>query len=166
MRTSTRPQRICYQGCTVRDNLDYVPLRTFWTPGKNKRKIVQEGRGDAKVLHRTEDCSGFPFEVVDQGLKTKDQRHKCFICSSKTKWMCIKCKFYFCMDYKGTKNREEGLVYAKEQESKDSSVQITKIYGKTCFHIAHEHALRKTLTCQYATEAGQDKENQNTNTTH
>ena len=27
--------------------------------------------------------SGFPFEVVDQGLKTRDQHHKYFICSSK-----------------------------------------------------------------------------------
>ena len=157
--TRKRPQRVKYQGRTVRNRLSYVPIKTFQTPGKNKKKIIEEGRGNAHVQHRTEKCSGFPFEVVDQGLKTKDQRHKCFVCQSKTKWMCMKCRFYFCMDYKGTKSRDEGLVYLKEKKEKGGSHEITKIYGKTCFHVAHENACRQILKCK-TVEAGNNKENE------
>ena len=149
-------------------SLKRVPSKTFQTPAKNKRKIIQEGRGATEVQHRTDHCSGFPFEVVDQGVGTKDQRHKCFICGSKTKWMCIKCRFYFCMDYKGTSKRDEGLVYAREQKAKSSSETIVKIYGKTCFHVAHDAALRNVLTCQIipGQEDQSNKENENSNVTH
>ena len=162
----SRPQRVRYHGRTVNDRLSYIPIKTFQTPAKNKRKIIQEGRGASKVQHRTEKCSGFPFEIVDQGLKTKDQRHACFICNSKTKWRCVKCRFYFCMDYKETKHRKEGLVYVKEKKEEDSSVEITKIYGKSCFHVAHESAVRQSLTCQVAEGDQHDKENQRNNNTH
>lgn len=131
------------------------------------RLFRRGGRGPAQVQHRTENCSGFPFEVVDQGLRTKDQRHKCFVCGSKTKWICVRCRFYFCMDYKENKNRKEGLVCTREQKEQGSSVEITKIYGKTCFHVAHESALRQTLTYQLVMGTDDtNKEIQNNNATH
>ena len=91
----SRPQRVRFQGQIINETLEYAPSKTFQTPSKNKKNIINEGRGAEQIQHRTANCSGFPFEVVDQGLKTKDQRHKCFVCGNKTKWMCIKCRFYF-----------------------------------------------------------------------
>ena len=146
-----RPRRslaVRFEGKRVNDKMSYIPSKSFETPAKYKRKIIEEGRGTNIVQHRTENCSGFPFEVVDQGLKTKDQRKRCYVCQNKTRWMCIKCRFYFCMDYKETKNREEGMVYSREKKDKNSNDQITKIYGKTCFHKAHEHVFKKLITCQ------------------
>ena len=153
---------------TVGNRISYIPSRTFHTPARNKRKIIQEGRCATEVQHRTDHCSGFPFEVVDQGLGTKDQRKKCLICESKTKWMCVKCRLYFCMDYKETSKREEGLVYAKEQKKKNSSETIIKIYGRTCFHVGHDPALREAVKCQVIPGAADqsNKENENPNLTN
>ena len=40
------------------------------------------------------------------------------------------------------------MVYSREKKDKNSNDQITKIYGKTCFHKAHEHVFKKLITCQ------------------
>ena len=64
------------------------------------------------------------------------------------------------MDCKGTKNRDEGLVYVREQKEKDKSGKITKKYGKTCFHVAHENAVRHTLRCQRVETNQSNKENE------
>ena len=44
------------------------------------------------------------------------------------------------MTYKKNKKREEKLYYVHEREGEECR-EITKIYGKSCFHVAHEAAL-------------------------
>ena len=150
--SGTRFQQVSSNGKAVTNKLDYAPCKTFQTPTKARKRNIEKGQVTKQVQHRTEHCSGHPFEVVDQGLKTKDQRRACFICKTKTKWMCSKCRFYFCMDYKKTSNRDEHLYYTKEKKQEGSDDEMTKIYGKTCFHICHEKYLRKTLVCQPVNE--------------
>lgn len=144
----SRPQRVRFDNRAVEDKLDYAFARTFDTPARSKKRIIDKGNATSMVQVRKDNCTGFPFEVVDQGLNTKDPRRTCYICRAKTKWMCIKCRFYFCLDYRKTSNRQEHLCYTKEKESSTGNKEITKIFGKTCFHIGHEDALRQTMLCQ------------------
>ena len=142
-RDQSRPQRVRFRGQPVEENLDYAMARTFQTPSKAKKRMIENGKGCKEVQFKTVNCTGCAFEVVDQGLGTKDQRRACYHCGAKTKWQCIKCHFYFCMDYKGTNKRDEHLCYLKQRKNKDSNEQVTKFFGKTCFHLAHENAIRK-----------------------
>ena len=53
------------------------------------------------------------------------------------------------MTYKETNGREGKLYYTNEKENEDSNhPNITKIFGKSCFHIAHEKAICEALTNQ------------------
>ena len=40
---------------------------------------------------------------------------------------------------------EQQVYYTKEKENIDSNREMTQIYGKSCFHVAHEDAIRKAL---------------------
>ena len=47
--------------------------------------MIENGKGCKEVQFRTVNCTGCAFEVVDQGLGTKDQRRACYHCGAKTK---------------------------------------------------------------------------------
>ena len=149
---TARPRRQRFQG-TVPEQMDFAPAQTFKTPKKAKKKQVDRGAAAAEVIQRVHQCTGYPFEVVCQktnhnnGAK-KDPRRKCYVCKTKTKWQCIKCRFYFCMAYEETSTRNEQLYYTSEKENQDSNRNITRIFGKSCFHKAHESAIREALTDQ------------------
>ena len=92
---------------------------------------------------------GFPFYLIDSDEdnnreKKHDARHQCVNCGSKTGWYCLKCKQFFCMTHKANKFREEQMYYAKEKKGDENSKEVTKIYGKTCYHICHP-AIMQTL---------------------
>ena len=155
----SRPRRVQYSGSsTVPEPMEFVPVRTFNTPLRARRKQIQRGTVHEDVLHRSQNCSGFPYEVICQqeGSNRKDPRRRCYLCSAKTKWKCIKCKFYFCMTAgMKSKKRDEHLYYHKEKENPESNTEITQVLGKSCFHIFHEHAIQAALT--------NDSDNQATN---
>jgi len=137
---------------TIPEQMNFAPSKTFQTPTKARKRIIDKGMSTQHVLNQSKVCSGYPFEVVDQGTKTKDQRRSCYICGTKTKWQCIKCRFFFCLEYKHSSKRKEHLYYTKEKVQNNSNHEVTKIYGKTCFHIHHENAITHALTCQNVLE--------------
>ena len=164
MQPSATPssQQVTFNGQTVSDKLDFASVKTFKTPKKAKKRMIEKGTKISKLVQdRINSCSGHPFEVVDQGLNTKDQRRECLICKNKTKWMCVKCRFYFCMDYKETQKRKKQFYFVKEKKDEKSQDEITKIYGKTCFHIGHEKTLRQMLMCHPAVNEEQENTNPN-----
>ncbi len=89
--------------------MDFAPSRTYKTPKKASLRKVAEGQLDPMIIHHSQNCSGFPFEIVDHDegnkqLVGKDVWHKCVRCGAKTKWYCINCKHFFCMSYQKNKN--------------------------------------------------------------
>ena len=81
----SQPQRVRFDNRAVEDKLDYAFARTFDTPARSKKIIIDKGNATSMVQVRKDNCTGFPFEVVDQGLNTKDPRRTCYICRAKTK---------------------------------------------------------------------------------
>ena len=146
-------RRARFQG-TMPEKMSFGSNQTFLTPKKARKKQVDKGAAASEVIQRLHQCTGYPFEVVCQQVQgnsnnnsKKDPRRKCYLCKAKTKWQCIKCRFYFCMVYKQTNDREGNLYYTNEKENEDSNHNnITKNFGKSCFHIAHEKAIRESLT--------------------
>ena len=125
----------------IPDQANFIAKKTFQTPTKARRKQIEERKVSEAILHRVNACTGYPIEIVQQQEgSAKDPRRQCYICSTKTLWQCSKCRLYFCMTYKKNKKREEKLYYVREREGKECR-EITKIYGKSCFHVAHEAAL-------------------------
>lgn len=104
--TTTRSHRVRFNGNLVPEKLDYAKAKTFQTPTKAKKRVVEKGNVAKEIQQRTHNCTGLPFEVVDQGLGTKDQRRWCYVCGQKTKWMYVLCCFPFCVYYKETKKRK------------------------------------------------------------
>ena len=49
------------------------------------------------------------------------------------------------MTSKANNDREPHFYFNQEKENACSDEQTTQIYGKSCFHIAHEGAIRKSL---------------------
>ena len=111
--------------------------------------MIDKGEVDDVITKRRKECTGFPFEVFCQKVddsNTKDVRQICYMCQNKTKWQCIKCRFYFCMHTKEIKNRPADFYEKEEKENtKCNRKKTTKIYGKSCFHAAHEEAIRKAM---------------------
>ena len=132
---------------TIPVPMDFAPERTLKTPEKAKRRKIETGKIDCEVIEQTHNCSGYPFKVLchNEGSNKKDPRRRCYLCKSKTRWKCIKCRFYFCMLSKPSNDREEHLYFEHEKENINSNRQATLIYGKTYFHIAHERGIRKAL---------------------
>ena len=134
---------------TIPEEMDFAPLQTSKTPQKNRKGQVEQAAGQQKsqvcavVLDCKHTCTGFPVEVFCQnkGKSGSDARRKCYVCGSKTKWRCIKCRFYYCINTK--KANEQSYYYVKEVEKGQG--QVTKIYGKSCFHKEHEHAICEHL---------------------
>ena len=108
---------------------------------------MKKGEIDDVVAERTHNCTGFPYEVMSQDKDNtgEDPRRRCYLCDSKTRWKCIKCRFYFCMSCKPNNNRDELYYFNQEKENIDSTEEATIIYGKSCFHIAHEPAICNSL---------------------
>ncbi len=136
---------------TVPDHMDFLPTRTFKTPRKmSLKKLIEKGNADPEIVCRAQGCTGFPFLLLDNDEdksnreKRPDPRRRCVICGSKTPWHCLKCKQFFCMTHTATKTRKEHLYYAKEKKGDENSDEVTKIYGKTCYHIGHP-AIMQTL---------------------
>ena len=138
---------------TLPEKMNFAPSRSFLTPKKARKKQVERGVVSQEVIECVHQCTGYPVEVVCQQVQgnsnnqaKKDPRQRCYLCKNKTKWQCIKCRFYFCMTYKETASREESIYYTNEKENRDSKNHgITKIFGKSCFHTAHEKAISATL---------------------
>ena len=97
-----------HQGLASAQEMDYAKPKTFYTPQKSQKKQVETGqlKVDQTVLDRRNTCTGCPVEVFCQevGANKTDPRRRCYICKDKTKWRCVKCRFYFCMTTKTTKN--------------------------------------------------------------
>lgn len=142
-----RPTRVRHNGI-VPDQLEFAPPKTFLTPKKARRRVIEKGNGDKQIMKRTLNCQGYPYEVVDNGNKAKDPRRACYNCGAKTRWQCVKCRFHFCMEYKASGKREEKLYFVKELEKVGGTREITKIYGKSCFHRHHHTAMGQALMCQ------------------
>ncbi len=135
---------------TVPDHMSFAHARTFQTPKKQQVQRLEAGSMDGVITERSNSCTGYIVEVVQQKEGSgSDVRQNCAICKSKTPWQCVKCRLYFCMNYKKNKKRPERLYYIKERNGKDSQATTTKIYGKSCYHAFHEHAIRSELeqTC-------------------
>ena len=125
----------------IPDEASFLARRTFETPKKARRKQIEKGTASEAILQQCNKCTGFPVEIVQQKEGSgKDPRRECHICRTKTAWQCSQCRLYFCMSYKKNKRRDEKLYYVREKEGAIDSREITKIYGKSCFHVAHEAA--------------------------
>lgn len=142
-----RRNRVRFNGI-VPEQLDFAPPKTFLTPTKARKRVIEKGNTDVQIINRTINCQGYPYEVVNNGTKAKDQRRECYSCGSKTKWQCIKCRFFFCMEYKESRQRKEELYYVKELEEVGGTRELTKIFGKSCFHRHHHEAMGRALMCQ------------------
>ncbi len=138
VRQSKRPRRKKYNN-VIPDPMEFAPAKTFKTPKKNVLQRIENESADVTVINRTKQCTGFPFEIIDHDegkKKGRDVRRICVRCKAKTKWFCIKCRQFFCMTYK--KENDGELYYTVQKENdKEGSREITKIYGKACFHIRH-----------------------------
>lgn len=154
-----RARRKRYRNSTVPDLMTFAPKQTFKTPRKSMQRQIENKTIPTPIIERSLECTGFPFELVnpDEGNpkfqgKNMDPRRTCVRCGGKTKWYCIKCKKFLCISYKGTKFKSEELYYTVEKESKDEkSRNITKIWGKSCFHMCHpamQNAIQGIKTCQ------------------
>lgn len=146
VRTKARRKKFNNQ---IPDPMDFAPARSTVTPMKARKRIIERADAHKHVLERMEKCNGFPFEIIcteeSTAGKKKDPRQRCHQCGTKTAWKCIQCRLFFCMGYKKTKNREEQLYY--HEVTTPQNQKITQIYGKSCFHVAHENGIRAAL-CQ------------------
>lgn len=134
----------------IPEKMTFAVKPTFKTPKRGKRQQIEGGKANHHIIERTTECTGFPYEVVSQttdSTSSKDIRHKCYICGTKTKWQCLRCRFYFCMGGRSeTQNRTDQLYTTSEKENQGStSENITKVYRKSCYHVAHEAAIKKSL---------------------
>ena len=102
------------------------------TPKKISKK-VSRGEADPEVEAMVKKCTGMPTK-----LGTSGGQRRCDICSKPgTKWFCVGCKRWFCMDRKiSEKNAADETLsfYRKEHKGKQLRFQ------KTCYHQAHEEA--------------------------
>ena len=142
-----RQRRVRFQNNVIPENMDFAPEKIYHTPLKAKKKQMQRGDVCFKVLDRAKKCTGFPCEMIcqNEGSNKKDPRRQCYVCKAKTKWQCINCKFYFCMASKKNSNRDAHFYYIKEKENANSNSETTRIYGRSCFHVFHEEAIRDAL---------------------
>lgn len=122
---------------------------TFKTPKRGKKEKIEQGKAPAFIIERTHECTGFPYElycesVSGTGTDRATPRYRCYICKNKTRWQCMKCRFFFCMSGNEAKDRPEEYYSVAEKENKMSdSKTLTKIYRKSCFHKAHAKAIEK-----------------------
>ena len=132
----------------VPEKMDFATAKTYLTPLKARKRQIDRGAINSKVLERSRTCSGYPCEVIcqDERNPTKDARRECHMCRTKTKWQCVNCHLYFCMSSKTNNKREGKCYFVKEKESKKSDKEVTRIYGKSCFHKFHEDAIQGILS--------------------
>ena len=135
------------QGLASAEEMEYANPKTFNTPQKCQQRQIQTGelKVGQEVLDRTRNCTGFPVEVFCQevGGDKKDPRRRCYVCKMKTKWKCVNCRFYFCMTTKKVNNRDALFYFTQEKENIDCSHEVTQVYGKSCYHVAHEGAIQE-----------------------
>ena len=63
--------------------------------------------------------------------------------------MCKVLIVFFCMSYHEITTRSKDLLIAGEKENEDSGRNsLSIIYGKSCFHKAHEEGIRQALLKQ------------------
>ena len=137
-----------FQG-TVPSPMQFAPKPTFKTPKKARKKMINKGDVDKNIIQRMKECTGFPYEVFcqqTQQTKTKDPRQACYLCGAKTKWQCINCRLYFCLTTKDKKHQPAQYYITNEKENTDCNREdVSRIYGKSCFHVAHEEAIQTKL---------------------
>ena len=146
--TNRRPRRVRFHRTSLTpEPMGFATIKTGHTPLRNKRKQVLTGAVNDQIAERTIHCTGFPFEIICQdeakqkanNSKTLDSRRRCYICNTKTKWQCLKCKFYFCMTVNKAAARKRQLY------QENSNNNTTRIIGKSCFHVGHEKAMNDAM---------------------
>ena len=104
------------------------------TPKKISKKVAR-GEADSEVEAMVKNCTGMPTK-----LGTTGSQRRCDVCKRPgTKWFCVGCKRWFCMERQiVAKNATDKTLsfYCKEHKGKQLHFQ------KTCFHQAHEEAWR------------------------
>ena len=135
-----RPRRRAYGNSgTIPDYLDLPSaIRTFKTPKRYQKAVVNDGRVEEHIIQRTLRCTGDIAEIVCQDEEaekrgeTLDPRRRCYVCAKKTRWQCLKCHYYFCV---GTKAQD--YWYINEKVSINCDNDITRIIRKSCFRKHH-----------------------------
>ena len=162
--TRKRPRRATFMDTgTIPTKLEFTSPKTFDTTQRYKKKRISQGEVPQHIQDRTQNCIGYPVEVLSNDEKRDkdkselakkegkdtykvDARRKCFVCDKKTKWYCIGCKLFFCLTNKDDSN----LLYFEEKQSTDASAPtVTKVFRNSYFHIKHEAAMKQMFPhCQ------------------
>ena len=102
------------------------------TPKKISKKVAR-GEADPEVEAMVKNCMGMPTKLGEKG-----SQRRCDVCKKPgTKWYCVGCKRWFCMERQiSEKNSTDETLsfYRKEHKGKQLRFQ------KTCYHQAHEEA--------------------------
>lgn len=164
---SRRSRRVRFQfDGTTPQELNFGKEKSFNTPLKARKKQIERGDAAEGVLQRVHNCTGYPLEMIypddnqratrgangQERKKKKDLRIRCYVCTNKTKWVCVGCRLPFCMINKDTNNREKQLYFWQEKENINTNQMVTKVYGKSCYHEHHEAAILRALHGDSGTE--------------
>ena len=143
--TRTRPRRVRFSNSGVETSqFIFGGSRSYHPPKRARKKQIERGEVDENIVQRTSNCPGFPTEMLSNNKK-QDVRLKCYICKGKTKWYCKGCHFAFCMTTKHTIHRTKEVYYEHEKENITSSREVTRFYGKSCYHKHHECGFKRAL---------------------
>ena len=102
------------------------------------KKQIDRGDVNIAVRERMANCPGYPTECKVRDSKTnkwKFNYQKCILCQTQTKWYCMICRAYYCMDNNPTKSRKVRYYSVKEAKNNQERKYIC---GKSCFHEHHE----------------------------
>ena len=115
------------------------------TPRKQRRKVDSE-EADEEIITRWVSCVGFPLQVYRNDENDSDDRRACQMCGSKTKFYCIGCRAFFCLDNTSRKKKRGGtmnkMLYYLPTFLENGSRGDDRIFQKACFHQKHEAAYR------------------------
>ena len=128
--------------------LSFAARETFKTPLKVKR-TVEEGNAAYEVENRWKTCTGFPVQVYHSD--GKDGRSWCAICKKKTKWYCIGCRAFFCVQsVYSSQDEPDKKFYYLPTYTENGLWKNDRIFYKSCFHekhaTAYEDVKRKQCT--------------------
>ena len=131
-RPALRDIRQKYNG-VFQEHISFGTTLSAPTPKKISKKVAR-GEADPEVEAMVRNCTGMPTKLGEKG-----SARRCDLCKFPgTKWFCVGCKRWFCMDRQisAEKNATDKTLsfYRKEHKGKYLHFQ------KTCFHKAHEEA--------------------------
>lgn len=144
VRQVLRPRRVRFQNGGIPKLMDFAVPKTFNTPVRSRKQMIDNGVASEEILKRTKNCTGFIVEVLsqdEQEEKEKDPRRSCIVCGKHTRWQCAGCHFYYCL----TVLSKDDLYYNLEKKSASSSATASRVFRRTCYHAYHEDAIRCRL---------------------